>query len=232
MNWYKKCLASTNIVIPDKTKSEVMAICSYIIKNWNDFEKSGKEEEKIASINIPDPYLKNNYDIGIFVSCLGEDNPDFLEITNLDWNNKKINVFPLNLAKVSKKYNLRKKSSAIEIYYYVIHEIIHVIDPNFNKGIVPRGQDIKNIPEYFQRYTEFNAFCKQTAENILVGCKNNMPEIIEWLKKDTLDPSPECVREHFRGPRQYWPQKPIFVRKFKQRMYNEIKNQIGKEKNV
>lgn len=239
MNWYKKCLASSNIPIPDKIKSEIMNICSDIIQNWLDFEKSGKIEKKVARINIPDPYYGINRGIDIFVAKNSKTNSTMSIIAGYNPDDMTISIFPENMVRSNIVHSLSDKNSSSKLYYFVMHEIEHAIDPFLNRKIEEKNKD--RSPEkdnkfyedywkdYKTGYVEFNAYSRQITEAILSGCQNNIFEVAQWLRGKNILPVPKCIDGFYGIIMLWWESKPVLIRKLKQRIYNEIKNKLPKK---
>lgn len=253
MNWYKKAI-------------------SHNVKVFEDPDNE-KEIDKMLKFIVPFLFVKDkNYDIPLYIMNIynkaygGFYIDIFVEITH---KNKDINMSynkDTNILKIYDNYydenvgggwinflrinGYRDYKKAIEILKpSVIHELTHIIDPEYNKNFSGYRKN------YNLEYSEFNAICNEISNKIINELKKsekngeyffnmNFMEYyyfifnsiinIDDIKKlksvifnEFMDKIFEWIKEDIKIGKSY------YIRKFKQRLFiNLNKNFPGKLKEI
>lgn len=226
MNWYKKCLASKNIFVHDKTKKDAFLSAKKIKLMWNDFYNSGLDKIFVSYIEIIDIYSNFSGKIKIFLRRrVGKSviNPS----AEYDKYSENINVYPENMVLSEIIKSVGDYNSVNEIYFVIMHEIIHIIDPKLKKGIISPTTDLlEDSSLYYSKPSEFDAWSKQISEALSFGCLENKKEVKEWLISEKILPLPKCLNQQYAYPLFHWSKNKTLIKKFKQRIYNEISKKL------
>ena len=213
MNWYLKIISSShNLKFPEGIEEQINALINQCVKYC--FSKQNKPIYGGTFIYI-NPYTNQQDSINsiIFPSA-----PHSFEKTIALFNPQKrsISIFPYN-------HNINNISPSILFNYlkpYIYHEISHAIDPKFL--IKDWWKNRKNI-DYLLREEEFDAYSKQIEYIIQNNInKTNIENLKTWLKTNDINIIPDYLQCH-KNKIQYWQEnKPIYIKKLKQRIYNSF----------
>jgi hypothetical protein len=210
MNWYKKIiLSSKNIQFPDDIEEQIDEISNKTVEYY-----FSQQNEKIfgGTFNFINPYNNQLNSIPTIIHPFTIEFKNTIAIFNPQ--KRILSIFPYH-------HNIKDINPSNFFNYiksYIYHEITHAIDPKF---LIEDWWRNRQDVDYLLREEEFDAYSKQIEQTI----KNNINDInIEnlkmWLKTDNTDLMPGCLKDHL-DIIQYWKiNKPIYMKKLKQRLYN------------
>jgi len=220
MNWFKNIIFSShNLKFPQNIEKQINDISNECVKYY--FSKQNKAIYG-GTLNFINPYTNQSDSINtaIFPSA-----PTDLENTAGTFNPQKriISIFPYrhNIENI----NHDKLFNHIKEHLY--HEVSHAIDPKF---LIKDWWRTRSQVDYLSREEEFDAYSKQIECTIRNNINEaNIENLKIWLKTNDLNLIPNCLQPH-KDKIQYWQKnKPIYIQKLKQRLYNSF---IGELNNV
>ena len=219
MNWYKYLkFSSRNIKLPKEIEKQINDITNISVKYYF----SNQKKKNIAGIiYFTNPYTKQQDNIPVVLHPLtsGFENT----IANFNPQERIINIFPyhhkIQDVNFSKLFNYIKEN--------LYHEITHSIDPKFL--IKDWWRNRKNV-DYLLREEEFDAYSKQIEYIVQNNInKTNIENLKTWLRTNNIESMPDYL-QNYKNIIQYWQtNKPIYIKKLKQRIYNSFIGELNND---
>jgi len=225
MNWYKRIkFSSYNLRIPPEIYSQINNTVENILNFYKNYTGLPNSPEKIGTISFVDNYSGENISSDIYI------NNNFVENDNdIPAKRDRItgNIY-FNIYKIIDRYPEQIDLNILKPYLenQLMHELSHSIDPK----IKSLNKRYPNTHEYLKP-TEFDAYSLEITGYIKKAYKKpeNRKIIKEWLISNSfgkLDQNIiDILKIHpdlFRIINFWRINNPIYFRKFRQRIYNEV----------
>lgn len=233
MNWYKASFrtvkkSSSNIKIIQFVKNKLNGVADRICSIWDDFSKSNKPRIKINNIYFLDIYSGKQKNIEIILSQ--KDKRTAGEFANVYKN--RITIYPEHFFRIFGENDITSEIIKSQIYYMLLHEVIHLVDPKSYMSNMNSAVDPRFFPsDYYNNPREFDAFSGQISQMIYdylskTKDKDETNKILSWLRSGKMFPMPKCIDMLYGTVVEQWSKHPELIKKFKQRIYNHIKGKI------
>jgi len=231
MNWYKVLkFSSYSLEFPKDVYPQIKEIVEKIINFYIKYKKPLLGVTFIGKIIFLDIYSKRQLISKIYIT-------NEVVSTKVTLNNKPLayrdringniyfNIVKEFLQGVKDDINLVK----LTIENQLIHELTHSVDPK----IINLNRTYPNIAHRLLTPTEFDSHSKEIISYINTAYKNikNKDKIKNWVISDKFGELDSIIMNILNIPDpifriiQFWKDnKPIFYRKLKQRIYNEVIN--------
>jgi hypothetical protein len=228
MNWYKKVKISSNTLkLPPEIYPQIETIIKNILLFYKNFQSLPSSPIQIGTISFLDKYSNQNVSSNIyinnkFVEQAGNIPAQRDRITGNIYFNiyKEVNVFPERIDE-----NYLKNILTNQLY----HELSHSIDPK----IISLQKQYPNMSDW-SKPTEFDAYSRELIEYVKNAYQNpqNKESIKQWLVSESFGETNPEINTILNIPSplfviiNFWKQNnPIYIKKLKQRIYNEVINQ-------
>jgi len=229
MNWFKIYkYNSYNLRLPTEIESQIDIVVNNIINFYKTLKSIPASPVQIGTISFFNIYSKSDISVNIFMNNqFVEDDGDTPAKRDRNTGNIYLNIFkqsisvPQDFNDESLKYTLRNT-----LKNQLYHELSHSIDPK----IISLNKQYSGMDEKL-RPTEFDGYSQEITRYILEAYKipQNKEKIREWVTSSFFGEDNNEIMGLLKIPdyifniiKKWRYDNPDFLKRFRQRIYNEI----------